>query len=360
MQHHTIAILDDDHVIRLARYALSRPPEVSDEWVKSYFLPEPSNPSDIYAAGRGLHESDGISVTPVGATLDEIRQSNPSVIIFRRGVVNAELLAACPHLKLVQRIGGLTEGIDIEAARHRGIHVSCIPRMTLIYTAEHAIMMMLALAKQLVRADTQIRSGQWHRDLVIPTDSVAYNWTGYSGLSGLYGKTLGIIGLGEVGSIMAGIANGFGMKVVYFNRTQLSAYREQALGVIYAERDKLLAQSDYVSVNASNLPANRGMFNMDMFKTMKPTAFFVNTSRGKLVNEDDLYTAVTNGLIAGAGLDVHWEEPREAGDILYNLPNVIMTPHFAGGTRFGVLDELKAIFDNCRSVLSGGLPTHAK
>lgn len=356
----TIAILDDDHVIRLARYALSRPPEVSDEWVRSYFAPEKSDHADIFATGKGLHASDGVIITPLGATLEQVRACNPSVIIFRRGKVDAELMAACPNLKLVQRIGGLIEGIDLNAARELGIHVSCMPRLTLINTAEHAIMLMLALAKQLVRADMQIRTGEWRRDLVMTTDSVAYNWTGYSGLSGLYGKTLGIIGMGEVGSIMAGIAHGFGMQVVYHNRTQLSGAREHLLGVTYAERDKLLAQSDYVSVNAANLPANRGMVNIDIFKAMKPTAFFVNTSRGKLINEDDLYNAVSNGLIAGAGLDVHWEEPRQAGDKLYALPNVIMTPHYAGGTRFGVLDELKAIFDNCRNALVGGKPTHAK
>lgn len=359
MSRHTIAILDDDHVIRLARYALARPPEVSDDWVRAFFAPEPSDPAVIYATGHGLHASDGISVTPLGATLDQVRAANPSVILFRRGTVDADLMAACSNLKFVQRIGGRSDGIDLAAARARGIHVSCMPRLTLIYTAEHAIMMMLALAKQLVRADAQIRAGQWDRDLVKPTDSVAYNWTGYSGLSGLYGKTLGIIGMGEVGAIMAGIARGFGMQVLYFNRTRLPAEREQEAGVTYAGRADLLAQADYVSVNAANLPANRGMINMEMFKAMKRTAYFVNTSRGKLVNEDDLYTAVSSGLIAGAGLDVHWEEPREAGDKLYALPNVIMTPHYAGGTRFGVLDELKAIFDNCRKVLAGGTPTHA-
>jgi len=358
MSRHTIAFLDDDHVIRLARYALSRPPEVSDEWASAFFAPEPSNLDAIYATGDGLHPSDGVSVPPIGTTLEQIRAANPSVIIFRRGMVDADLMAACPALKFVQRIGARADGIDLTAARARGIHVSCMPRLTLIYTAEHAIMMMLALAKQLVRADAQIRAGQWDHDLVKPTDAVAYNWTGYTGLSGLYGKTLGIIGMGEVGAIMAGIARGFGMQVLYFNRTRLSEAKEKEAGVTYAERSALLAQSDFVSVNAANLPANRGMINMEMFKAMKRTAFFVNTSRGKLVNEDDLYTAVTTGLIAGAGLDVHWEEPRLAGDRLYALPNVIMTPHYAGGTRFGVLDELKGIFDNCRAVLAGGKPTH--
>jgi phosphoglycerate dehydrogenase-like enzyme len=359
MSRHTIAFLDDDHVIRLARYALSRPPEVSDQWASAFFAPEPSDLQAIYATGDGLHPSDGVSVPALGATPEQIRAANPAVIIFRRGMVDADLMAACPNLKLVQRMGERSDGIDLAAAHARGIHVSCMPRLTLIYTAEHAIMMMLALAKQLVRADAQVRAGQWDKDLVKPTDAVAYNWTGYTGLSGLYGKTLGIIGMGEVGAIMAGIARGFGMRVIYFNRTPLSAAKEQEAGVSYAERADLLAQSDYVSVNAANLPANRGMINLDMFKAMKRTAFFVNTSRGKLVNEDDLHTAVSSGLIAGAGLDVHWEEPRLAGDKLYALPNVIMTPHYAGGSRFGVLDELKAIFANCRAVLAGGKPTHS-
>ena len=359
MSRHTIAFLDDDHVIRLARYALARPPEVSDEWVSAFFAPEPSDPQAVYATGHGLHAEDGVTVPGLKATPQEIRDANPTVIIFRRGGVDAELMAACPNLKLIQRMGERSDGIDLAAAKARGIHVSCMPRLTLINTAEHGIMMMLALAKQLVRADAQIRAGQWDKALVKPVDAVAYNWTGYTGLSGLYGKTLGIIGMGEVGAIMAGIARGFGMRVIYFNRTRLPANREADYGVSYADRADLLAQSDFVSVNAANLPANRGMIDLATFKAMKRTAFFVNTSRGKLVNEDDLFTALSTGLIAGAGLDVHWEEPRPAADKLYALPNVIMTPHYAGGSRFGVLGELTQIFDNCRTVLAGGTPTHS-
>ena len=358
MSPHKIVFLDDDHVIRLGRYALSRPPEVNGDWVRAFFAPEPVDPQAVYDAAHGLHPSDGITVPGIAATPDEILHANPSVIIFRRGTVDAARMDAAPNLRLIQRMGERSDGIDLDAAKTRGIHVSCIPRLTLIYTAEHGILMMLALAKQLVRADAQIRAGAWDQTLVKPVDAVAYNWTGTTPLSGLYGKTLGIIGLGEVGSIMAGVARGFGMKVIYCNRNRLAQRKENEFGVTFAERADLLAQSDFVSVNAANLPANRGMINLDTFKAMKRSAFFINTSRGKLVNEDDLYTAVSTGLIAGAGLDVHWEEPRLAGDKLYQLPNVIMTPHFAGGSRFGVLDELKQIFNNCRAVLAGGKPEH--
>jgi phosphoglycerate dehydrogenase-like enzyme len=359
MSRHTIVILDDDHVIRLARYALARPPEVSDDWVRAFFAPEPVDPQAVYAAADGLHASDGVTLVEPPASAQEVHAANPAIIIFRRGTVDAQLIAACPNLRLIQRIGARADSIDLAAAKQRGIHVSCMPRMTLIYTAEHAIMLMLALAKQLTRGDAQVRAGVWDRALVKPIDDVAYNWTGFTGLSGLYGKTLGIIGLGEVGSIMAGMAQGFGMQVLYCNRTRLPAAQEAEAGVRFAPRAELLAQSDFVSVNAANLPANRGMIDLETFKAMKPGAFFINTSRGKLVNEDDLFTALDSGLIAGAGLDVHWQEPRAAGDRLCQLPNLILTPHYAGGSRFGILDELKQVFDNCRAVLAGGRPSHS-
>ena len=359
MSQHRIVFLDDDHILRLGRYAIARPPEISDDWVRAFFAPEPVDPAAVYAAADGLHPSDGVSLLGLSATAAEIADANPSIIIFRRGTVDAARIAAAPNLRLIQRVGQRSDAIDLAAARARGIHVSCMPRLTLIYTAEHGIMMMLALAKQLVRADTQVRAGAWDQALVKSTDGVAYNWTGYSQLSGLYGKTLGIIGFGEVGSIMSGIARGFGMRVLYCNRNRLPAAREAEDGVSFAERADLLAQSDFVSVNAANLPANRGMIDLAVFKAMKRSAFFINTSRGRMVNEDDLFTAVSSGLIAGAGLDVHYDEPRLAGDRLYQLPNVIMTPHFAGGSRFGALDELGQVFENCRQVLAGGKPTHA-
>jgi phosphoglycerate dehydrogenase-like enzyme len=294
----------------------------------------------------------------MSASPEEISKADPTIIVFRRGTVDARKIASAPHLRLIQRMGERSDGIDLEQAHQKGIHVSCIPRLTLIYTAEHGIMLMLALAKHLVQTNNQIHAGQWNKDLVKPADAVAYNWTGTTPLSGLYGKTLGIIGMGEVGSIMASIARGFGMRVIYHNRNQLSESKEKEFDASYAQRDELLAQSDFVSITAANLPANRAMIDLNIFKLMKRSAFLINTSRGKLINEDDLHTAVSTGLIAGAGLDVHWEEPRVLGDKLLSLPNIIMTPHFAGGSRFGVLEELKVIFHNCRQVIAGQLPDH--
>jgi phosphoglycerate dehydrogenase-like enzyme len=228
-----------------------------------------------------------------------------------------------------------------------------VPRATLQLTAEHAILMMLALGKRLIEADDAVRKDRWDRDRVRPDHGVAYNWAGIPDIGGLFGKTLGIIGLGEVGALAAGMARAFRMRVLYCNRNRLPAAQEAKLGVEYAEIGKLLAESDFVSLHATNIPSNKGLIDAKTFAAMKPTAFFVNTARGPIVDEDALYDALTKGTIAGAGLDVHVVEPRPTPDKLATLPNVILTPHIAGGSRKGVLKEIDIVLSNCRAVLGG-------
>ena len=198
-----------------------------------------------------------------------------------------------------------------------------------------------------------MRKDRWDRDRVRPDHDVAYNWAGISDIGGLFGKTLGIIGLGEVGSLAAGMARAFGMRVLYCNRNRLPAAQEAKLGVEYAPIGRLLAESDFVSLHATNIPENSGLIDAKTFAAMKPTAFFINTARGPIVDEDALYDALTKGTIAGAGLDVHAIEPRPQPDKLATLPNVILTPHIAGGSRKGVLKKSTSILSNCRAVLAG-------
>ena len=348
-----IAILDDDHVIRLTRYAISGPGEITTNWARKFFMPEEMDPARVHALGNGLHESDGISLIPMSAKLDLRQGSDAAILIFRRGAIDAALMDANPRLKLVQRLGARAEAIDLAAAAKRGILVSCVPRATLQLTAEHAILLMLALGKRLIEADDAVRKDRWDRDRVRPDHNVAYNWAGIANIGGLFNKTLGIIGLGEVGSLVAGMARGFGMRVLYCNRNRLPAEQEAKLGVEYAESNRLLAESDFVSLHATNIPSNKSLIDASVFAAMKPTAFFVNTARGPIVDEDALYDALTKGVIAGAGLDVHTIEPRPQPDKLATLPNVILTPHIAGGSRKGVLSEIGTVLDNCRAVLAG-------
>ncbi len=353
-----ILILDEDHVTRMLRFALVGTDEASEAWARAFFAPEPVDLDAVRALARGLHPSDGVRLIPSAAKPDPLRGTEATILVFRRGRITAEMIAANPRLKLIQRLGARSDAIDLAAAAAKGIRVSCLPRPSLHYTAEHAILMMLALAKRLVEGDAAVRADRWDRTLVHPADGVAYNWAGLGNLSGLFGKSVGIVGLGEVGSIIAHIARGFGMRVAYTNRNRLPADYEATLGVAYHPMPRLLADSDFVVVSASNLPENKGLFDRAAFAAMKPGAFFVNISRGKLVDEAALHDALTNGPIAGAGLDVHWEEPRPQPDALSRLSNIIMTPHYAGGSRLGVLDELRGILDNCRAVLTGRAPAH--
>jgi phosphoglycerate dehydrogenase-like enzyme len=348
-----IAILDDDHVMRIIRYALSGPGEVTAAWAREFFLPEEMSPDRVFEAGRKLHEADGVSLIPMSAKLDIRRGSDISLLVFRRGAIDAALMDANPKLKLIQRIGARADGIDLAAAAKRGILVSCVPRPVLHYTAEHSILLMLAVAKKLIESDDAVRKDRWDRERVRPDHGVAYNWSGISGLGGLFGKTLGIIGLGEVGSLVATMARSFHMRVIYSNRNRLSAAQDTELGVTYVPLDRLLAESDFVSLHATNLPANRGLLDAKAFAAMKRTAIFVNTSRGPMVDEDALYDALSKGTIAGAGLDVHTLAPRPTPDRLSTLPNIIMTPHVAGGSRTGIVNEVEAVLDNCRAVLAG-------
>ena len=360
MSSHRIVFLDDDHVVRVGRFALAGPAQVSTDWLTAYFSPEDVEPQAVRLIATGLHDSDGVTVLPSPLSIPEVIAADPSIIVFRRGHITDELIRACPSLRLVQRLGERPDAISLDAARQRGVHVSCVPGRVLIYTAEHAVLLMLALSKKLLQADARLRAGTWDTSRVVPIDNVAYNWLGTQGLSGLYGKTLGIIGMGEVGAILARIASGFGMRVLYNNRNRLSSESELAMQASWAERDSLLAQSDFVSVNAGNTPENVGMIDLKLLSAMKPSAILINTSRGRLVNEDDLFTALTTGVIAGAGLDVHAVEPRPADDRFNRLSNVILTPHHAGGSRLGVLDELRLVFDNCREALAGRPPMHAR
>jgi len=347
-----IAILDDDHVIRLTRYAISGPGEITEAWAREFFMPEDVDPARVFALGKGLHEADGVWLIPMSAKLDLRKGSDVTCLIFRRGSIDAALMDANPKLKLIQRIGARADAIDLAAAKQRGILVSCVPRATLQLTAEHAILMALALGKRLIEADDAVRKDRWDRDRVRPDHNVAYNWAGIANIGGLFGKTFGIVGLGEVGSLAAGMAHGFGTRVLYCNRNRLPAAQEARLGVEYAPIGRLLAESDFVSLHATNIPENRGLIGAETFAAMKPTAFFINTARGPIVDEDALYDALTKGTIAGAGLDVHTIEPRPTPDRLATLPNVILTPHIAGGSRKGVMLEIEAILNNCRAVLA--------
>ena len=335
-----LAFLEEDHVLGVVRDALPGAGREADARLRAFFAPEPFDPAPLRNAARGL--------ALAGAPEDA------EAIVIRRTRVDAVLLARCPSLRLVQRLGERHDRIALEAAAARGVHVSCLPRPSLIRTAEHAVLLMLALAKRLLPADAAVRRGAPGGS----PGSVAYNWPGLGGLGGLHGSSLGIVGLGEVGALVARRATAFGMRVLYTGRSRQPEAVEAACGAQWRDLDALLAEANIVSLHASNLPENRGAFGQRELRRMRPGALLVNVSRGALLDEAALLCALRDGHLGGAGLDVHGAEPRPAGDPLCALPSVVLTPHIAGGSRLSVVAEVERIFETCCAVLAGLPPPH--
>lgn len=248
-------------------------------------------------------------------------------------------------LKLIQLLSAGYDRVDIEAARRAGVPVCNNGGANAIAVAEHAIMLMLAVCRRLTWQHDMVKSGRWRGNDVASVR-----------LYELYGRTLGIIGLGNIGKKVARLARGFGLAVQYFDIARLSEDAADALGVRFRLFDEVLRTSDIVSLHVPLTPLTRHMIGAAQLKQMKPTAYLINTCRGPVVHEPALYEALTTGTIAGAGLDVFDQEPPPAENPLFALDNVILTPHFAGPTWDNQQARFRNGFDNVQRVARGEPP----
>ncbi|WP_420741063.1 NAD(P)-dependent oxidoreductase [Limosilactobacillus fermentum] len=231
-----------------------------------------------------------------------------------------ELIDAGSNLKIITANGVGFDHIDIEYAKSKGIVVSNCPTGVRVPTAEMTIALILATVRRLYMYDKIVRDGNW----------VDVSEEKYMGMS-LQGKTLGVFGFGRIGSEVAKFAQALGMKVIYNDPTPLDAELEAKLDVKFADFDTMVQEADVITLHAPALPSTTGVFNADVFKKMKKTAYIVNAARGVLIKQDDLIDALKNGEIAGAGLDVFETEPDVPAE-LRELDNVIMSPHAGTGT----------------------------
>jgi D-3-phosphoglycerate dehydrogenase len=257
-----------------------------------------------------------------GAALAEaVASLQPEVLVVRSTKVPADVLAA-GALALVVRAGAGYNTIDVAAASQRGIYVSNCPGKNSIAVAELAFGLILALDRRIVHNALDLREGRWNK-------------AEYSAASGLYGRTLGLVGVGGIGSAMIGIARGFGMKVVAWSRS-LTPERADELGVkALASPEAVAAAADVVSVHVALNDGTRGLCGPEFFNAMKPGALFINTSRGEVVDEDALMAAIySRGL--RAGLDVYADEPAggsgEYGGVIGKLTDVYGTHHIGAST----------------------------
>lgn len=265
-----------------------------------------------------------------------------ALIVRNQTQVTAELLDAGTKLVVVGRAGAGLDNVDVEAATKAGILITSTPDQNAISVAELTMGLMLSLARMIPAASQDTKNGNWNRHQFLGTE--------------LYGKTIGVIGAGKIGYLTARRAQSFGMKVLahdlFISRDNI-LLRE--LNAELVPLDDLLARADVVSCHLPATPETFGLLNAASFARMKSTALFINTSRGEVVVENDLLSALKSGIIAGAALDVRSTEPPLIGE-LERLPNLILTPHVAAFTNEAQDRVTKAICDDVMLVLEGKPP----
>lgn len=264
-------------------------------------------------------------------------------LITRTAVVTRTIIESSRRLKVIGRTGTGVDNIDLAAATERGIYVVNVPLLNAQSVAEHTFALILALAKNLFRFDSELRSGNPKiRDELLP-----YNFE-------LAGKTIGIIGLGAVGIHVARVAKDLGLRVLAFD-PYVTPDKFKEASADHAELDTLLENSDFVTIHVPLNTKTRHLIGEHQINLMKKDSFLINCARGGVVDEIALSQALHSRKIAGAGVDV-FEKEFDASNVLYSNDNVIVTPHVAGQTREARSRIMDSLVSDIRLVLTGGVP----
>ena len=238
-----------------------------------------------------------------------------ALVVRSASTVTSEVIAAAPKLRVVGRAGIGVDNIDVEAATKRGIAVMNTPGGNNVTTAEHAISMLLSLARSIPQATASMKAGKWEKS----------KFTG----SEISNKTLGIVGVGNIGRLVAERAQGLKMKVIAYDPF-ITEEKARAMGIELVSLDALLQRADFVSIHTPLLPETRNLIDAAALAKMKPTARLVNCARGGIVDEAALAEALKAKKLAGAALDVFAEEPGPDDHPLYRMDNVVCTAHIGG------------------------------
>jgi D-3-phosphoglycerate dehydrogenase len=277
-------------------------------------ITEELSPATVEALGPDfdIRTVDGTDRTALLAALPEAS----AILIRSATTVDAEAIAAGKKLKVVARAGVGLDNVDIKAATEAGVMVVNAPTSNVVSAAELAIGHLLSLARFIPDANASAKAGEWKRS----------KFTGVE----LYEKTLGIVGLGRIGTLVAQRLAGFGATIVAYD-PYVTPARAQQLGVTMLSLDELMEQADFITIHIPKTPETTGLIGADQFAKAKPSLRIVNASRGGIIDEDALYAALKSGRIAGAGLDVFVNEPP-TGSPLLELDNIILTPHLGAST----------------------------
>ena len=274
--------------------------------------------------------------------LDVAREADGVFVTYAK--LPGELLRQFERCKVIGRFGLGVDNIDVKTASELGIIVTYVPDYCLHEVSDHAIALLLALARKIPFSNALVQAGRWEMPAVVP-------------MRRLEGRTLGLVGFGNIPRRIAPKAMAFGLKVVAYD-PYAPAEAARAAGIQLVELEQLLAISDFVSLHAPLTPETRGLFNADVFSKMKNGAYLINTARGPLIDEPALIAALDSGHLGGAALDVVAIEPLNKDSRLLGRPNVILTPH----TAFYSVEALEELQTKCASdvasVLSGERPVY--
>lgn len=238
-------------------------------------------------------------------------------LVVRSGVmVDREMIAAAPRLAVIGRAGVGLDNVDLEAAREAGAEVVSTPAANSISAAEHTMALMLAMCRHIPQADASLRAGAWDR-------------TRFRGVE-LHGKTLGVVGLGRIGTLVAERALAFGMSFLVYD-PYLTEERVAGLGGELVELETLLSRSDFITIHIPLTDETRNLIGREALAAAKPGVRIVNASRGGVLDEEALVEALRSGQVGGAALDVFASEPMTEGPLL-DCPGIVMTPHLAAST----------------------------
>lgn len=258
--------------------------------------------------------------------------------------VDAELLEAAPRLRIVANVAVGYDNIDVAACTRRQVAATNTPGVLDETTADFAWTLLMAVARRLVEGDRLVRSGNWR----------GWNLDQLTGAD-VHGKTLGLVGFGRIGRAVARRASGFRMRVLYTDAVRAPAEVEQEVGARFVERDRLLAEADFLSLHVPLLPETRHLISTAEFGKMKKTAYLINTSRGPVVDEAALVGALEAGEIAGAALDVYEREP-EVHPGLVGRDDVVLAPHIASASLETRTRMAQMAAENCVALFTGRKP----
>jgi len=282
---------------------------------------------------------------PYEVLLEKARNAEGLVTLLSDRI-DATLMDAAPKLKVVSNMAVGYDNISIAEATKRRIVVGYTPGVLTETTADLTFALLMAAARRVVEADNYTRKGQWKTwgpKILLGQD--------------IHNATLGIVGLGRIGAEVAKRGRGFNMKVLYYDEIRLSQEKEKELGVEYIPSlAKLLPRADFVSVHVPLLPQTRHLIGAAEFALMKPTAIFINTSRGPVVDQRALYKALKSGQIFAAAVDVTEVEPIPADDPLLTLGNIIITPHIASASFATRKNMALMVAENLLAGLRGQVP----